>query len=109
MFADRPKSGAPVVEPRKLSWFVLASSVPPTPLGFIRDNRGGALIVGGATGSHYTGHGESWWDKLCEIGRLGYIPVELGLKREIIPNDWSPPEFSEKDAFLVKRIQQGEI
>ena len=106
MFARRGKADAALVEPRKLCWLVDASS---TPLGFIRDNRGGAFIVGGATGSHHTGHGESWWDKLCEIGRLGYVPVELAVKRSLVLSDWSPPELSEKDAHLVKRIQKGEI
>src|ERR1041385_1542417 len=106
MFAHREKADAAIVEPRKLCWLVDASS---TPLGFIRDNRGGAFIVGGATGSHYTGHGESWWDKLCKIGRLGYMPVELAIKRELLSADWSAPELSEEDAFLVKRIQKGEI
>jgi hypothetical protein len=106
MFAHREKADAVIVEPGKLCWLVDASSMP---LGFIRENRGGAFIVGGATGSHYTGHGESWWDKLCEIGRLGYIPVELAMKRQLISAGWSAPELSEKDAFLVKRIQKGEI
>jgi hypothetical protein len=106
MFAHREKADAAIVEPRKLRWLVDASS---TPLGFIRDNRGGAFIIGGATGSHYTGHTESWWDKLCAIGRLGYIPVELAIKRQLISAEWCAPELSEKDAFLVKRIQMGEI
>jgi hypothetical protein len=104
--AHPEKACAAIVEPRKLCWLVDASS---TPLGFIRDNRGGAFIVGGATGSHYTGHTESWWDKLCEIGRLGYIPVELAMRRGLISGDWSAPELLDKDAFLVKRIQKGEI
>lgn len=106
MFTQREKVDAAIVEPRKLYWFVDASS---TPLGFIRDNRGGAFIVGGATGSHYTGHTESWWDKLCAIGRLGYIPVELAIKRELVSTDWSAPEISEEDAFLLQRIQNREI
>ena len=98
-----------LVEPQKLCWFVHLGFAPPTPLGFVRDTRGGALVIGGRTGSHCTGHGESWWEKLCEIASLGYIPVELALHRSLIPADWAAPELSDKDAYLVQRIHRGEI
>ena len=61
----------PIIQPRILSWFVHPSTVPPVPLGYIRDNRGGALVIGGKTDSHYTGHGESWWAKFTETVKLG--------------------------------------
>jgi hypothetical protein len=99
----------PIIQARYLYWFVHSSLVPPVSLGFIRDNRGGALVIGGKTGSHYTGHGESWWAKLSEIARLGYIPLELASHQRLIPTDWSPPALDEKDAYLVRRIQNGEI
>ena len=99
----------PIVEPRSLSWFVHPSGVPPVPLGYIRDNRGGALVIAGKTGSHYTGHGESWWAKLSEIAALGYIPVELASRQHLISADWSPPALDDKDSLLVRRIQDGEI
>jgi hypothetical protein len=99
----------PIVEPRFLSWFVHPSAVPPVPLGYIRDNRGGAFVIGGKTGSHYTGHGESWWAKLSEIAALGYIPVELASRQRLITTDWSPPALDDKDSHLVRRIQEGEI
>jgi hypothetical protein len=99
----------PIIEPRSLCWFVHSALVPPVPLGYIRDNRGGALVIGGKTGSHYTAHGESWWAKLSEIARLGYIPVELASRQQTIPADWVPPALEAKDALLVRRIQNGEL
>ncbi len=66
-------------------------------------------MIGGKTGSHYTGHGESWWAKLTEIAALGYIPVELASRQRLIPSDWSPPTLDDKDSLLVRRIQGGEI
>ena len=91
----------PIVEPRFLCWFVHPSAVPPVPLGYIRDNRGGALVIGGKTGSHYTGHGDSWWAKLSEIAALGYIPVELARRQQLITADWSPPVLDDKDSHLI--------
>ena|SRR5215204_2701729 len=99
----------PMVEPRSVYWFVHPSAVPPIPLGYVRDNRGGALVIAGKTGSHYTGHGESWWAKLCEIAALGYIPVEFAMRQHLIPTDWSPPALDDTDSLLVHRIQGGEI
>jgi hypothetical protein len=99
----------PIVEPRFVCWFVHPSAVPPVPLGYIRDNRGGALVIGGKTGSHYTGHGESWWAKLSNIAALGYIPVEIAIRQQLIAADWMPPALDAQDALLVRRIQNGEI
>jgi hypothetical protein len=99
----------PLVEPRSLGWFVHPSAVPPVPLGYIRDDRGGAFVIGGKTGSHYTGHGESWWAKLADIAALGYIPVEVAIRQRLIPTDWSPPALDDKDSLLVRRIQSAEI
>ena len=66
-------------------------------------------MIGGATGSHYTGHAESWWDKLLLIAQLGYLPAELAIKRKVVPVDWSPPAVSEKETYVLERIQRGEI
>jgi hypothetical protein len=99
----------PVVEPRVIYWFVHSSTVPPTSLGYIRDNRNGAFVVGGKTGSHYTGHRDTWWDKFREVVSLGYVPVELALAQHLVSPDWTPPPFGDKDALIVHRIQAGEI
>jgi hypothetical protein len=99
----------PIVEPRVICWFIDSAAIPPIPLAFVRDNRGGALVIGGKTGSHYTGHGESWWAKLSKIAALGYIPVEVASRQQLIPHDWTPPALGAQDALLVRRIQNGEI
>jgi len=84
--SDRTPS-ATLVEPGRLFWFVDPSTNPPTTLGFVRDPDGGAFAVGGPTGSHLTGHAESWWDKLSLIAAQGYVPVELAMKRRLVPDD----------------------
>ena len=97
-----------LVEPGRLCWFIDRSSPSSAPLAFIRDHRGGAYVVGGPTGSHYTGHAESWWDKLSLIASSGYIPVELAMQKKIIPPDWAAPSMADKEAQLVERIRSGE-
>jgi hypothetical protein len=104
MFAFTKRSKAYLIEPKKVYWFVDPEN-PLTPLGFVRDGRG-AFVIGGKTGSHLTGHAETWWDKLLLIGSLGYIPVEIAMKRDLIPNDWTPPQPSEKDAKTLNRIRK---
>jgi hypothetical protein len=99
----------PVTAPRILYWFVHPSTTPPTPLGFIRDNRNGALVIGGKTGSHYTGHRDTWWDKFREVVSLGYVPVEQAAAQHLVASDWTPPSLDDKDALIVRRIQNGEI
>ena len=106
MFAFSKRSDAHLIEPKKVYWFVEPES-PLTPLGFIRDGRG-AFVIGGKTGSHLTGHAETWWDKLLLIGSLGYIPVELAIKRGVISEDWTPPQPSDQDAVTLNRIQREE-
>lgn len=47
-------------ETGKIVWFIkLCENDTIHCLGFITSNTGGAYIVGGPTGSHFTGHGES--------------------------------------------------
>ena len=98
-----------LVQPGQVYWFVPGkSSSSAEPVAFVRDNRGGAVVLGAGSGPDYTRHGESWWDKLCEIGRF-YIPVDLAMDYSRLPAGWSPPALSEKDASVLMRIQKGEI
>jgi hypothetical protein len=107
IFAFDKRSVARLIEPKKVYWFIEPDG-PLTPLGFIRAGRG-AFVIGGKTGSHLTGHVETWWDKLLLIGSLGYIPVELAIGRGLIPENWAPPRLSEKDVLMLRRIRKGEI
>ena len=52
----------------------------------------GARVIGGMTGSHRTGHGETYWDKVVEVIKLGYVPVEVAKDIKRLPLDWTPPE-----------------
>src|SRR3954451_16045400 len=96
MTGHDPLAGS-LVEPGRLVWFVDPSRTPPTSLGYVRDPDGGAFAIGGPTGSHMTGHAESWWQKLSLIASQGYIPVELAITKRIVSDDWSPPAISEAD------------
>jgi hypothetical protein len=82
-----------LLEPGCLYFFVHPRP-PIVALAFVREPSGGARILGGRTGSHHTGHGESWWDKFSEVVRLGYIPVEVARERGIITQDWQPPKLN---------------
>jgi hypothetical protein len=97
-----------IVEPRILYWFVHPSTVPPTALGFIRDNSRGALLIGGLTGSHYTGHKDTWWVKFRGIISDGYIPLEVAQAQGLVSARWQPPALEDTDDAIVRRIQGGE-
>jgi hypothetical protein len=60
-------------------------------LGFVRLTDGGARIVGGPTGSHLTGHGESWKDKYASLLAAGFLVG--GRPRVLPPLDAYDSEF----------------
>ncbi len=91
----------------KLYWFV--HSVNNVPLGFIRQRNNGAFIIGGKTGSHCTGHLESYWDKLKEVISLSYIPVDIGKELRLVQESWKPPAITPDDQEFIDRIQKGEL
>jgi len=62
-----------------------------------------ARVVGGKTGSHSTGHGETYWDKFKEIVAMGFIPVEVAKEIGAIPEEWSHPE----ESTLDKEVESG--
>lgn len=86
----------------KLYWFVHLQSSPPVTLGFIREKRGGAIIIGGKTGSHLTGHDETYWKKLKEVIAMGYTPVDVARDLRMLPEGWSPPELTPRDKELIE-------
>ena len=60
-------------------------------LGFVRMKDGGAWIISGPTGSHRTGHGESWEKKYNTLLAEGYL---VGGKPRCLPSmDWNDVEF----------------
>jgi hypothetical protein len=93
----------------KIQWLIYPAREPLIALGFVRVNKGGALIIGGKTGTHFTGHGESYWKKFTEIISLGYIPVEVAQDLKILPLNWQPPQLSSSERDFILGIQQGKI
>lgn len=84
----------------KLIWFIHARDKTKS-LGFIRTSNNGAIIIGGKTGSHKTGHGENYWDKIKEIISLNYLPVDVARDIGILPEDWKEPIMSRDDERMV--------
>ncbi len=67
---------------------------PPVPIRFSRHGSG-ASIEGGRTGSHQTGHGETYWSKFKEVIDLGYIPVDDAINLNLLPEGWKMPDVGE--------------
>jgi hypothetical protein len=76
-------------------YYFIHPQPPIATLVFIRERHGGARILGGRSGSHRTGHGESWWEKFSEVISLGYLPVEIARDRGIISTEWQPPKLEQ--------------
>lgn len=87
----------------KEMWFVHLGYDPPLPLKIERIVDLGASVVGGKTGSHRTGHGETYWDKFVEIIKLGFMPVDVAKDLRKLSEDWTPPDESKLD----KEIKGG--
>lgn len=90
-------------------WLVHPSYSPPMPVLLRRSGVAGAEVFGGKTGSHRTGHGESYWDKFKELIALGYVPVDVAKELGVISQHWEPPPVDtlEKSvaskAYLLKK------
>ena len=90
----------------KILWLVKKDGNHTNVIGFLRDQGDGCLIIGGPTGSHYTGHYESWRSKWEVYMRDGYIDVDAAIKSKIIPSDWHTPKISSKDQVIIDMILQ---
>ncbi len=84
-------------------WFVHLGFQPPLPLKIERTDRFGANVIGGKTGSHCTGHGETYWSKIVEVINLGFIPADVARDIGQLANDWLPPDL----ATLDEKIRTG--
>ena len=91
----------------QLSWFSHSDPRKFPPVGIIRDHKGGALVIGGPTGSHYTGHGESWEKKETWILGLGYVESWIDTDDGAPPGGWRGPAVSQVDMDLVNKIRKG--
>jgi len=76
-------------------------------LGFVRDSRGGALILGDPTGTHFTGHGERWESKMNELVKGGYIPLYMAIEKGLISSSWPTPSLTQTENDFLKKILAG--
>jgi len=90
----------------KFIWFVHLNYQPPLPLCYRRLESKNAEVIGGKTGSHITGHSESYWDKLKELIRIGYIPVDIAKDLGLLNSDWTPPKIDEIDDQIKEGYYQ---
>jgi len=91
-------------------WFVHLGFEPPLPLKIERTSDLGARVIGGKTGSHRTGHGENYWDKVVEVIKLGYVPVDVAKDIKRLDLNWTPPDETTLDrtieaGFYVRKPQ----
>jgi len=93
----------------KQVWFVHPGYEPPLPVKIEILPNHAARVTGGKSGSHMTGHRESYWDKIGEIIRLGFVPSEVAKDLGFLNPDWTPPDERQLDneikrgAYLLKR------
>lgn len=93
-----------MLEVKESGWFVHLRYDPPLPLKITREDGRSARVVGGKSGSHRTGHGETYWDKIVEIIGQGYVPVPVAKDLRMIDTAWQPPS----ESTLDERIRAGE-
>ncbi|MFO7534493.1 MAG: hypothetical protein R6X19_02205 [Kiritimatiellia bacterium] len=92
-----------MISQEKEIWFVHLGFQPPLPLKIERIDRFGANVIGGKTGFHCTGHGETYWSKIVEVIKLGFVPADVAQDIGQLGSDWSPPD----SATLAERIKGG--
>lgn len=93
----------------KILWLVKKKGNQNIIVGFLRDRSDGCFMIGGPTGSYYTGHAESWKLKWEEFIQDGYIDVNSAIKNKLLSSDWQPPKISERDKLIIKMILQGNL
>ena len=57
-------------------------------------------MIGGKTGSHRIGHGENYWDKIVEVIKLGYVPVDVAKDIKRLNLNWTPPDETTLDQTI---------
>jgi len=58
--------------------------------------------MGGRTGSHQTGHGETYWSKFKEVIDHGYIPLEDANDLRLLPQGWRMPADGDWEHLIAE-------
>ena len=94
----------------QLIWFIKEESKNKfRSLAFVRTSKGGALIIGGSTGTHFTGHGESWKKKLEMVLTEGFISFDEAQRRGMIQTPLIFPDLTKSEQEFLEQIQEGII
>jgi hypothetical protein len=101
MFFPLAERGPTMISQERGVWFIHPNYDPPLPLRIQRVGELGALVTGGISGTHRTGHGQTYWDKLVEVIKLGYVPVPVAKELRLISSDWSPSVGDELDKQIA--------
>ena len=76
-------------------------------VGYIRDHHDGFFVIGGVTGSHYSGHNEFWKGKWEEFLKLDFLSKDEAIKSKLIDENWVPPNVSSRDQEIIDKINNG--
>lgn len=91
----------------EISWLIKKINDSVNVVGFLRDHKDGVFIIGGETGSHYSGHGENWKKKWDEYLKQNYLPKQLAVEKGLINKDWKSPGVSKEDQEIVDKISSN--
>lgn len=92
---------------KEVCWLVKRKNKSLSVLGFLRDDSGGFFILGGDTGSHYSGHGENWQKKWDSYIGQDYLPKDLAVQKGIIKENWKPPSINKNDQEIITTIMNN--
>jgi hypothetical protein len=81
-------------------WFVHPGYTPPWPLKIEVLPNHAARVTGYKFGSYVTGHGEHYWDKISEVIRMGFVPVDIAKDLNLLDIDWEPPDERDLDCKI---------
>lgn len=88
----------------EISWLIKNGDDSINVVGFLRDHKDGVFIIGGETGSHYSGHSETWKEKWDEYINQNYMPVSSAIEQGVLNDGWTPPEINKDDQEIVDKI-----
>lgn len=88
----------------KIIWLIKKNKINLDVIGYMRgmEESLGYVVIGGPTGTHCSGHGESGivkWNKLLSQGYIKEIEAKI---KNIIPKDWKSPKLKQEEKELIE-------